>query len=340
MRNHSIINVIFECNLNILMRERYYFPVLVGLLLLLNPSCSPLRKLEEKGPEKEYKTRYVVVVVIDGPRYTETFGDTSCQYIPKLGKELVKEGTLFTQFMNNGKTFTTPGHTAITTGVYQSITNGGKQLPDNPSMFQYYLKEKAIDKSKVWLISSKGKLEVLANTKRKNKKWWNVYMPSSYCGPKGNSSDYEGDIKTFAKVEEVFRTYSPNLTLINLLAVDVYGHANNWGAYLESLKKCDDYTDRIWKLIQSNPLMKDQTALFVTNDHGRHLDGVKDGFVSHGDHCEGCKHISLLAMGPDFKQNAVINTPAEMIDISQTIAELLHFSMPTSRGRVLTEMFR
>jgi hypothetical protein len=36
-----------------------------------------------------------------------------------------------------------------------------------------------------------------------------------------------------------------------------------------------------WDTIQANAeMMKDRTALlFVTNDHGRHLDGHKDGFV-------------------------------------------------------------
>ncbi len=96
--------------------------------------------------------------------------------------------------------------------------------------------------------------------------------------------------------------------------------------------------NQIWQTIQSDPEMKDQTTLLITNDHGRHLDGRKDGFVSHGDKCEGCRHISLLALGPDFQKDLIINTPAEMIDISATIAEMLGFLMPTSRGRVLTEL--
>lgn len=286
---------------------------------------------------KQLKTKHVVILVIDGPRYTETFGDTACTYIPRMGKTMVKEGVLYTQFMNNGVTHTTPGHTAITTGIYQSIPNNGSELPKMPSIFQYYLKAKAADKKDAWLISSKGKLQVLANTR--HKKWWNMYMPSAYCGPKGNGVDYVGDSETWKKIHAVFTNSAPKITLINLLGVDVNGHAKDWEGYKAALRECDEYAFKLWNLIQDNPEMKDKTALFITNDHGRHLDGHKDAFVSHGDKCMGCKHISLLAMGPDFKKNVRISTPGELTDISKTISCMLKFDMPTSKGRLLIEMF-
>ncbi len=292
---------------------------------------------QEEHLVKKYKTEHVVILVIDGPRYSETFGDSSCQYIPKMGKELIREGVLYTNFRANGPTYTNSGHTAITTGVYQSISNAGKTLPKNPSFFQYFLKETNVDKSKAWIISSKGKLEILANTKKK--KWWNVYMPMTYCGVKGHSAEYVGDIQTYNKVIEVFTNDAPVLTLINFLEVDANAHQNDWENYLRTLKNCDDYANELWKFIQADSVMGGKTTLLITNDHGRHLDGIKDGFKSHGDNCEGCRHISLLAMGPDFKQDVIITEEGELIDISATIAEILGFCMPTTRGRILTEMF-
>lgn len=292
---------------------------------------------QDEQVARKYVTEHVVVLVIDGPRYSETFGDTSCQYIPRMGKELIREGVLYTNFRAKGPTYTNSGHTAITTGVYQSISNAGKTLPKNPSFWQYYLKEKSIDKSKAWLISSKGKLEILANTKKK--RWWNMYMPMTYCGVKGNSADYVGDIQTFHKVKEVFKADAPYLTLINFLEVDANAHQNDWPNYLRTLENCDEYAFQLWQFIQADSVMANKTTLLITNDHGRHLDGVKDGFVSHGDKCEGCRHISLLAMGPDFKKNTIITQEGELIDISATIAEILGFCMPTSRGRILEELF-
>ena len=309
--------------------------IAVGVLLTssFNLNKSP------NNETRKYNTEYVIVLIIDGPRFTETFGDTAYQYIPHLGNELKKEGVLLSNFRNNGPTFTISGHSAITTGRYHSISNAGKQLPKYPSMFQYYLKEKGVPKSDAWIISSKGKLEVLGNTKYK--KWWNVYKPSTYCGLHGNGADYTGDQETFDKVTEVLSGNNPpHLMLINLLAADSYAHSKQWDMYLKSIQKCDDYAFQLWNLIQSNERLKDKTTLIVTNDHGRHLDGHKDGYISHGDNCEGCRHISLLAIGPDFKKNVESKNCSEQLDISKTIAEILHFSMPTGKGRVLTELFK
>jgi arylsulfatase A-like enzyme len=83
---------------------------------------------------------------------------------------------------------------------------------------------------------------------------------------------------------------------------------------------------------------RNKTTLFITNDHGRHLDGVKNGFVNHGDNCEGCRRIYLVAIGPDFKANTVVKHPYELIDISKTIAHMLNFSIPTSEGKVIKEL--
>lgn len=317
------------------MRLLFLF-LFVGLTTLFNVSFTTPESETVTNPT--FQSEYFVVLIIDGPRFTETFGDTSYRYIPYLGKTLSKEGVVMPHFYNNGPTYTNAGHTAITTGVYQRISNAGKELPKNPSFFQYYLKAKNADKTDAFIVSSKGKLEILANTK--SKKWWNMYMPSSYCGPKGNSSEYAGDAQTFKKVIELMDLNPPHLMLINFLAVDSYGHSNEWDKYLNSLVKCDEYTYKIWQKIQSNPMLKDKTTLFVTNDHGRHLDGHKNGFVNHGDRCEGCRHISLFAIGPDFKSNVTLSEKGELIDISKTIAYMKGFEMPTSKGRVLVELFK
>ncbi len=289
--------------------------------------------------EKKYETEYVYVIIMDGPRFTETYGDTSYQHIPHLGKELMHEGVLLYDFRNNGPTYTNAGHTAICTGNYQSIANDGSELPKNPSMFQYYLKGTGVDKTNAWIVSSKGKLEILANTK--DKKWWNEFMPYTYCGPNGNSSEYTNDLGTLKKVTSLITGENPpKLMLVNFLAADTYAHSNQWEDYLTSIKNLDGYVDQIWKTIQSSEKLRNKTTLIITNDHGRHLDGHKNGFINHGDNCEGCRHISFLGLGPDFKKDVVIKNYGEQLDISATIAEMLHFCMPTGTGKVLTEIFK
>lgn len=315
------------------------FVVFVSTLLILSQFSfqseeSLTKKLDEP---KKLKTEYIVLFIIDGPRYTETFGDTSYTLIPHLGKEMKKEGVLFTNFMNNGVTETISGHAAMMTGNYQSLKNNGTQLPKSPSFMQYYLKEKGAAQSSCWVISSKGKLFVVGDTR--DKEWKNKFIPSRWCGLNGNEKDYVGDASTWVKIQEIFAANTPKLSMINLLAADANAHQKNWEGYRQGIKDCDEYVYKFWQMIQNNPKMKDKTTIFITNDHGRHLDGHKDGFAEHGDKCMGCKHISLLAIGPDFKKNVIIDKERELIDISKTISTMFNFSMPTTKGCYMNELF-
>jgi hypothetical protein len=303
------------------------------LILLVHFSVSFAQK-----KNLQYQSEYFVILVIDGPRYTETYGDTACTYIPNLCHVLRPEGTFFSDFLNQGQTYTIPGHTALTTGCYQRISNVGTSLPKRPSLFQYYLQQRSKPSSDAQIIASKGKLSVLSNTK--DKKWKDQYQPYSFCGPNGNGLGYGSDAATMEKIRGVLGSEAPpHLMLINLLGVDVAGHLNQWNKYLENIQLTDQYALEIWNLIQNNPATKNKTTLFITNDHGRHSHGHKSGFINHGDGCEGCRHISLLALGPDIPKNQVIPTKAEMIDIPYTIAQMMHLDFPTGKGRFLNELF-
>lgn len=297
-----------------------------------------LEDFRENTPDRNFKTKYVIVLVIDGPRMTETFGDTSYQYIPYQSGQLLKQGVLAHRFRNNGSTYTNAGHTAITTGVYQRINNSGLELPKNPSYFQFFLKEKGYDSTKAWVIASKGKLDILANTK--SEEWKNKYNPAKYCGNGGKGFGYADDQLTWKAAKTILSEYHPYLALINVLEVDVQGHANNWEGYLKGIRNTDKIASELWNFIQNDSVYKDKTALFITNDHGRHKKGHKSGFINHGDRCEGCRSIYLLALGPDFKKNKRIEDRYEQIDISKTIAVIMNFNDPVSKGEFMMNLFQ
>lgn len=293
---------------------------------------------EKPKPQKKYKTKHVFILVLDGPRWSETFGDSTYQYVPNLKHKVAPQGVFLNNFTNDGPTYTLSGHTAMTTGVYQKLDNTGKKVPKNPSIFQYYLKQYKKDKRKAWVLTSKGKLNVLGHTK--DKKWLRQYYPSVYSGLNGSGLGYPSDMLMAPIFQKIITQHLPDLAIINLLDIDAWAHQNNWDKYISSIKQNDLLALKIWQFIQSNPALKNNTTLFITNDHGRHLDGHKNGFVSHGDKCEGCKHISLIALGPDFKRNTVIDEPYDLIDITATTAELMHIDMPTGKGVIMKELFK
>ena len=60
-------------------------------------------------------TQHVVIVVMDGARYTETWGDPTHSNIPQIATNLARRGVVLTNFYTditdllNGKTETNPG---------------------------------------------------------------------------------------------------------------------------------------------------------------------------------------------------------------------------------------
>lgn len=305
------------------MRNIFYFLSISFLFL----SCHNDDVLFKITPTSDYITDNVVIVVIDGPRYQETWGDNLRRYIP-VQNQLAESGVRFRNFFNKGHTFTLAGHTAITTGVYQYVKNNGSELPENPSIFQAYLSYTQLAPDEAWIITSKEKLAALADTEDLN--WKGSYLPSL------DIQDREDSV-TIKAALQILEEQQPSLSLIQFRGPDQYGHKDDWQNYINSIEETDGYVGEIWGFIQSHPHYKDKTTLLVTNDHGRHLDGISTGFKDHGDKCDGCKKISLLALGPDFEQGVIIDTPYGQTDISPTVAMLLNFPW-SSQGQAIKEL--
>lgn len=279
----------------------------------------------------------IFVVIIDGPRYSETWGDQTHQYIPAYDS-LSSFASVFTNFKNEGLTNTVNGHVAICTGYYDTLANDGSESPKYGSFLQYWLQKTNADPNKAWVITSKDKLHVLSNCEDQQLK--NQFQPMTWSGYSGPGSGYADDSLTLHRVLFVMRTYKPKLMVINFKQPDVSGHMADWNGYLNGIKASDSYMKAIWLKIQSDSVYKNKTNVFITNDHGRHLDGIADGYVSHGDTCSGCRHINLMAIGPNIQANKLVTNAYSQADITATIAKLLKLQMPHSKGKVMDEILK
>jgi hypothetical protein len=292
-----------------------------------------------KKVDSDYKTKHVIVVVADGLRYSEGWSEKNGEYMPQMETLLKSQGIVNTRFYNFGDTYTSAGHTSITTGFYQAIDNYGMEFPHNPSVFQYWNQAYENDKVKSWVIASKDKLDLLADCA--NPYWKGKYKPSANTGVDGLGlgSGYREDSLTLQRTFEILKLHHPNLVLINFRDPDYSAHSEIWKDYVSAIKRTDKYISRLWNFIQTDSVYKNTTTLFVTSDHGRHLDSVSDGFIGHGDGCEGCRHLCFYAAGPDFLKGKVVVSERHLIDIPVTIAALLGFELPNSSGKVMTELF-
>lgn len=284
----------------------------------------------------KYKTQNVIVAVMDGVRYSETFGEPNRAYIPNLAA-LEKEGTLFTDFRITGPgiSVTRQGHSTISSGTWQTVGLAGARLT-RPTFFEYARNELGWKQTDCWCVFGKGK-----------------YAYADFSSFPGYGADFrpwfvnsigetkmENDDAVLKTVCDAMDKDKPHLLFINFGYTDHIAHVSTFEEHIAAIKHCDEMLGKLWKKVQSTPGYKDATTVFFTNDHGRHdnkPDQPHGGDQSHGDKCEGCRHIMLLAVGPDVKRGAKIDKAHEEIDICPTVGELLGFQTPFADGQVLSD---
>ncbi len=269
-------------------------------------------------------TENVILVVIDGARYTETYGDDSHANIRHIWNDLRLQGTIFTRFYNNGKTETNPGHCSIVTGTWQDVNNDGGERPDRPTVFEYMRRELGSAVSECYVVLGKGKLDILTHSTHRD-------YGSQYAASVRTASDSYSDTQAWANLENVLAGEHPRLAILNLPATDRLGHLGNWNGYLDAIRAADSRIYELWNDLQADPFYSGKTALIVTNDHGRHT----NEWQNHGCDCEGCRHIMLLTIGPDFAPGQVDSTERSLIDLAPTVGQLLGFDTPLAAGSPL-----
>jgi hypothetical protein len=293
--------------------------------------CSIFSCSKDEALPKNYKAKKVVLIIIDGVRNIDLYNDTLTNYTQDFFN-LIQQGTYIKNFSNNGITNTLNGCTALSTGNYVAINNGGAELPTYESFLQKWMSTYNIPKTKAWVIASKDKSNVLGKCKSCS------IEASTNCGVAGAFTGYRNDSTTQQIAKSIFNSYLPYATIVHYKEPDASGHAADWQAYLNGIKASFAYAQELVTELSNNNYYKNETAIFITTDHGRHLDAVADGFVSHGDNCAGCKNIFLIAIGPDFEPNKIINTNYEQIDVPQTINTMFRLNMKNVKGKNITEL--
>lgn len=274
----------------------------------------------------------VMVVVIDGARYTETFGDPSYTYIPRM-KELATQGTIISNFKNDGYTYTSRAIPALWCGAWtgvQSITYNGAstQFTNLPSIFEYYRKQKDMPANECFYI-----LKYISS----------LWLPSfdddygqEYWPTFNSTGSTDRDVAN--QTQQIIDSQQPHFLWVYLADVDAAGHSGNWNQYTRSIEIADSIVGVLWDRVQAHPFYQNTTTLLVTNDHGRH-DDQHGGFKGHGCTCNGCRQIQFLAVGPDIKQNFVSSQPRVLPDFAVTASYILGINPEKSTGNVMHEIF-
>ncbi len=306
--------------------------LLVAQLALLCIAIAAPQSVAETG----YKSTNVIVAVMDGVRYSETFGDPNRALIPNLAA-LARDGTLFTNYRITGPgiSVTRQGHSTISTGTWQAVANGGARMT-MPTFFEYARNELGWKESDCLAVFGKGLYSYARYSSFPT--YSEKYKPAFVINVGENKM--EDDDAVLARVFEALDNDKPKLIFINFGVTDHIGHVGTFEEFQAAIRHCDEMFGKLWEKVQSTPGYKDTTTVLYTNDHGRHNDKPNQphgGFAGHGDQCEGCRHIMLLALGPDTKRGAVVDREVQEIDICPTVGELLGFQTPLSEGSVIAD---
>lgn len=280
------------------------------------------------------KPQHIVLVIIDGARYSETLADNSAQYAPFM-HQLAMKGAIVDTMLNDGVTITRRAIPAIWSGSWSvpidTVLNGSMstQYASAPTVWEYLRKERGFDSTQAVYI-----------LKQLNSPWLPSYHPD--YGPNfwpwyilhGNT-----DIEVWEHAKTILETYHPVLTVLYLADVDHAGHSGNWLDYTNAIGVADSIINEVWNLLENDLIFKESSTLFVTNDHGRHSDGISTGFSGHGDGCWGCRQVMLLAVGTMIRKGLHSETPRSITDIVPTIGSMLQFPTAYATGSPMKELF-
>jgi len=94
--------------------------------------------------------RLIVVVFGGGTRSSETIDDPQHRHTPRLGKELVPQGTLFTNVRVEGRVVHPICNAAIKTGHWQWDDLDWTRPPQHPTIFEIVRKERQLPDTAAW----------------------------------------------------------------------------------------------------------------------------------------------------------------------------------------------
>jgi len=100
------------------------------------------------------KNRKVVVITFGGgARDQETFAPEGQENVPNMLRDLIPRATFFTQVVNRGILGHYVATASLATGAYETINNFASLPPENPTVFEYYRKDRKRPSSDTWVVA-------------------------------------------------------------------------------------------------------------------------------------------------------------------------------------------
>ncbi len=138
------------------------------------------------------------------------------------------------------------------------------------------------------------------------------------------------------------------MVTVQLLALDdahsdfgSAGGETGFETYLRHLGALDELIGRLWAEIQSDPELKETTALIIRPECGRDEEVDRYGQLGHSPGDDHAHSVWTSALGPDFERGRVVRERVERRDLAPTITYLMSGGIAEyATGHVRTQLFR
>ncbi|HEY6560504.1 MAG TPA: hypothetical protein VI072_24640 [Polyangiaceae bacterium] len=166
-----------------------------------------------------------------------------------------------------------------------------------------------------------------------------LLLAGTKAGPGPGGGDFRRDAATAHLALHYLRERRPRFLFLGLGEPDEYGHHDDYGSYLRSLRSADSVIGEVDRALAELAASGRQTLLIVATDHGRSA-----GFRHHGAAHPESARVWLVASGTLVTARGYPAMPfgaRRLSDIAPTIRSLSHLPADRSSGagRVLNEVF-
>ena len=233
--------------------------------------------------------------------------------------------------------FSYPGYNELFTGFADTTINSNDFPANHNINVLEFLNNQPAYKNKVAAFTAWEAFNRILNEKRSGvpviaafdtvrgprltaqQKMINVMLKNSYR-PWGDAECL--DVFTHYAAVEYLKTHKPKVLYIAYGETDEWAHAGQYRDYLNAAHQLDKWLEELWIFIQSDPLYKNKTALFITTDHGR---GSGAEWTKHGKDVKGAQEIWFAVVSPVLPVKGEIKTGMQLYQqhFAATIANLI-----------------
>lgn len=231
-----------------------------------------------------------------------------------------------------------PGYNELLTGQSSDFIVSNAPVPNPHTTVLEWLQQKPAFAGRVQVCAEWRVFTSIINAARSRVPVWTTrqHSPPESASPRVLEIEKWMDDIPFMAPDEHFDAFvnetmkdtvarrRPRVLLLAFGEPDSHAHGRRYDRYLYSIQRCDRFIRELYEWLQTQPEYRDNTAILITPDHGRGVQG--EDWTGHGKNVPRSNETWFAACGPDTPARGEwrAGTPElHQAQIAATVAALL-----------------